>query len=638
MKSTAFSLGEIAHRRVLDEMLSIGSADVELGSVAGKVFVLDAHTLKIVSSVCKRSELTERGALFIEQIERPRQPFPDLDVVYFLTATAEMVDYLLCDQTDSSPYRYSYVYFTSSLEPRLFDKLIGSSQFVSRCKNLVEFNLDFVVFEPNVFHSDAPKTLNSLRNDADTSLVQSHIDCLLSVCASLKERPVLRFFDKSICSSISQRIALGLRRQLDALAKSSPALLKPNGTTLLILDRSIESSGLLVHDFFYQALALDVLDGVEPTGVQWALGINSGELAGEQATSVNPSFVYSAVLGKGGVENRRVILGESDPLWAKFRHEHFRIVSEKISKEVAGLVRSTEAARSGGSKDPLELLRGIPELQDQLAKLSVHLEMSKTLVSVFDKLCLMDVARIEQELLTGLDDEGKEVSCTKIYTALLALLSDRKTIGPEERLRLIMLYLSQVHDVSEITAQELVKTVGCLDANFEAAVSNFLALGIHGTRVGETSTQQLALITVPSNRHTLKLSKSKLKRNKHVTRNAKFVNCRFQSELRDVVEKTLQNSLDVVSFPNVGGTGISTYIPGGVSPDGPRVSAASQWGAAAQDPALATQQKLIVFVVGGITLTETREMAELSQLLGIEILLGGSTILTPKRLVEILLT
>ena len=657
MKPAALSLIDLVRRRICEEMIapSRASADLESGATsAGLVLVVDSHTLKIVSSVCKRSELSEKGALFIEQIERPRQPFPDLDVIYFLAPSSAPL--LLQDHTRDL-YRYSNVFFTSKVDPDLFGPLTASSQFVSRCKNFVELNLDFVCFEPTIFHCDAPMTLSQLSDERRwESLIQVHVDCLSSLCASLGERPVIRFHEKSV-SNLAQRVALGLRRETDSLAKSANAdLLKSSGTTVLILDRSIDSGVLLVHDFFYQALALDILDGVEPTGVQWALGHQPERTSEEQATSVVPSFSYTAVTGKGTEEKRKMLLSDSDFLWAKFRHEHFRVVSESISKEITALVRSNEIARraiSGGSPpaaDPLELLRGIPEFQDQISKLSVHLELSKKLLEVFESLRLMSVAALEQQLLTGLDDDGKEVGCTKIYNAMLALLGDHKTIAPEERLRLVMLYLSQVNDVSETTARELVKSVAGLDGDFERAVTNFLSLGIHGTKIaapegvvaGATGARG-SLITIPSTRHTLKFAsnKARMKRHRAVARTSKFVNCRYQSELREIVETVLNNGLDSTAFPHVGGTGTSTYVAGGISADGVmgiQKSAAAMWGQVMAQDAGGRRQKLVVFVIGGVTLAETREVSELAQQFGIDVLLGGSSILTPKRVVEILLT
>ena len=599
------------------------------------VLVLDSHTLKIVSSVCRRYELADQGVLFIEQIEKPRQPFPDLDVVYFLSEESSL-SHVLKDH-EAPLYRYSHAFFSAGrLSESAFSRLTSSREFVARCKNLVEMNLDYVSFEPRVFHADSPSAIRTLA-DASAESVQQHVNCLVSVCASLGEKPVIRYMADSV-STVSQRVALGLRRETDELAKSAEGKLKANGTTVLILDRSIETAGLFVHDFFYQALALDVLDGVEGCGVQWALGVTEGDK--EQAMSVVPSFTYKSVNGKGVEDRKQVILSEADPLWVRFRRDHFRVVSDAISREISTLAKTSDLAKLAKG-DPLELLRGIPEYQDQIAKLSVHVELSRKLIEAFDKLGLMDIAKLEQELATGVDDDGKEVICGKIFNALSLLCQDGR-VGPEERLRLVLLYLSQVDDVSESTAQDLVRKVARLDPDLETAVVRFLALGLHGTRTAPALLPDGPMgkvqPVIQANRHSMKqLSRlqirNKMKQNKTTAKNSKFVNCRFTSELKDVGELALNNQLDLASYPAVGGTGISSYSPTGGETG---TSAAALWGQGVGTKT--ARQKIIVFVLGGITLGEAREMAELEAKFGIDVLLGGSAVLTPKRLIEILLT
>lgn len=625
--------------------------DVESGRrtpPAGRVLVVDAHTLKIVSSSCRRFELSDRGAIFIEQIERVRQPFPDLDVVYFLSPTVESVNLLLKDHAEGL-YGYSFNFFSSTLSESLFSSLTNDRHFISRCKDLTEMNLDFVPFESRVFHCDQPMSLKKFRTEDAAemaSLVKTHVDSLVSLFASMGEVPVVRFSDKTLLgTNISQRVALGVKRELDGLAKTlgpNKLLFQPN-TTLLILDRSIETACLLVHDFHYQALALDILDGIDPngSGVQWALDLAPDQAATDvaQATSVLPSFEYTTTTGKGYEETRKVLLGEWDPLWARFRHEHFQMVAEHIRLELGRL-----GMKDG--KDPLEMLRTIPEYQDQLSKLSVHLELSRKLLEVFPKLQLMDVARIEQELATGVDEDGRDVSCQKIYQTLISIIASRE-IGPEERLRLAMLYLSQVNDISESTAQDLVKNICRLDPQFERAVAEFLALGIHGTKTAASIsgapdgvyTEKRGSVTpgIQISRHTVKLDKSQIKRNKTIAKKAKFVNCQFQSTLCSLVENCLQNQLESQAYPSLSGT-VSNFTPaGGAGLGGLGENKAAQWGQAVDAGASTAKQKLIVFVLGGVTLIETREIETLSKELGIDVCVGGSTILTPKRLVEILL-
>jgi len=316
------SLAELAKSRIIDEMfsslrMSDSGSDLEKGTKPHHfVLVLDSHTLKMVSSVFKRYDLSEKGAIFIEQIDKPRQPFTDLDVLYFLSPTDVSIAALLADHrsSDSLLYRYSHVFFSTKISENFFQKLVENKIFSSRCKNFVEMNLDFVVYENRVFHCDTVDAvfhlgLENAGNLNEEKIVQNHVSSVMSLCASLAEKPVIRYMSSS---PISKRVAASLRTEMDLLAKSGN--LKSRGTTLLIVDRSIETSPLFLHDFFYEALSLDILDGIEAdgSGVQWALSSTT-----ESATSVVPSFEYKTVTGKGE-EKRKVLLSEfSDPYWGK---------------------------------------------------------------------------------------------------------------------------------------------------------------------------------------------------------------------------------------------------------------------------------------------------------------------------------
>jgi hypothetical protein len=191
-----------------------------------------------------------------------------------------------------------------------------------------------------------------------------------------------------------------------------------------------------------------------------------------------------------------------------------------------------------------------------------------------------------------------------------------------------------------------------LDDDFQKIVRKFLNLKIHKTRFAPSITggpdglmngkrSSLTTPTVQSTRHTCRVDKAGLKRNKNVLKNSKFIHCRFQSELANAVEHCLGNKLDASTFPNIGGTGSSNYT---AVDDGKAVGTggAAAWAAAALEEEKSKsdnrRQKLIVFVIGGITLTEIRELDDLSTKYGIDVVAGGSCVLTSKRFIEILST
>ena len=673
----SLSLKELAKRRLIDDMLEIvklkmaqAEGDLEKGE-EGKSYlalIVDSHTLRILSGACRQYDIQERGVTVVEQLEKSRQPLSDLDAVYFLSPTEVSVELLLKDhKTHNALYRYSHAFFSGPLPEKLFDSLAKEESFVNRCYSLFELNVDYVSFEPRVFHCDKPMTIRHLRgNDANvmTALIRRHVDCLASVCASLRERPVIRFMARSTVSNLSEKIALGFKREIDAMASAMEKIHKPfknKGTTFLIVDRSIESCGLLVHEYTYQALALDVLDGAEPCGIKWGLGLEAVNVSGkdvvaEGSMSVLPSFQFTTTTGKGEEEVKNVVLGDHDDLWRRLRHAHVNDVSARTTMEIrefskshslAKLQKSTE--RRNSDADPIELLRGLPEYQDILSKYALHIELTKQCYDQIDRLKLMEVSRIEQELATGVDEEGKEVSCIKISQNLTSLLQSGR-IGAEEKLRLVALYLSQVNDVNESSAQTLVRTAASLTVENESVVKQFLSLGIHGTRAATVADKSAA----PTNRHSHKTvsDKNLLKKNKARAKASTIVNCRFVPRLKDIVESALTNTIDAAEFPLIGGSGSSIYSVGSSSPEngGKKKSNAAMWGQGkvasdgetenmktdlnSQD---LVRQKLVVFVVGGVTLAETRAMHELALQYNCDVLIGGSAILTPKRVVEILL-
>jgi syntaxin-binding protein 1 len=308
----------------------------------------------------------------------------------------------------------------------------------------------------------------------------------------------------------------------------------------------------------------------------------------------------------------------------------------------------------------MELLRGLPEYQDILSKYSLHIELSKQCFDAIEKLKLMEIGKIEQELATGVDDEGKDVSCIKVFQSLTTLVQSGR-IGPEEKLRLVALYLSQVNDVNESSAQTLVRTAASLSMEYESIVKQFLTLGIHGTKAASGVQSAAEKGAGASSRHSHKLAndKNQLKRNKARAKASSYVNCRFIPKLKDLVESVLTNVVDNTEYPLIGSSAsASSYsvTSGGASDIGDTSptsfkSTASMWGQtkAAADGQLAEEnegrtgdegkrrQKIVVFVIGGITLAETRAMAELEQQYNCDVLIGGSCLLTPKRLFEILL-
>lgn len=54
-------------------------------------------------------------------------------------------------------------------------------------------------------------------------------------------------------------------------------------------------------------------------------------------------------------------------------------------------------------------------------------------------------------------------------------------------------------------------------------------------------------------------------------------------------------------------------------------------------PSCEVSQRIIVFIIGGVTYSELRVAAEvMKDLRGVEVIMGGTSVLTPRRLIDIL--
>lgn len=52
----------------------------------------------------------------------------------------------------------------------------------------------------------------------------------------------------------------------------------------------------------------------------------------------------------------------------------------------------------------------------------------------------MDVGEVEQDMVTGVTEEGKKTNKTDLMNSLVAVIEDQ-TISPIDKLRLIMIYI-----------------------------------------------------------------------------------------------------------------------------------------------------------------------------------------------------
>ena len=653
------SLRENARTRIVEDMIgyaqsrsaalhaSAAADDLEAGkkslfgrnkkaqAVAEKymVMIVDKHTLKVLSGSCKNYNILEKGITVVEQLEKVRQPVPEFDAIYFLSPLDESINLLIKDFSGKQPmYKRAHVFFSFKLSDTQMETLARASELVNRCGTFAELYLHYVPYESRAFTSDQPLALNGLSSEATATRSTA---ALLTVCATLKERPVIRF-QRGSAGGVCEKVATALKREGDALwgkLEKTGVVPKSQPATVLVLDRSADTSALWLHEFFYEAMALDVLDG---TSVQWSLGLEDPkeDSSAQRATSVNATFTYDFVSGKGAREKKQAILSDQDDIWSRLRGLHFHQARETLNVEIQEFKKKHSALTSISKGEEgkvlstemqLQALRSLPEYQELMGSYWAHIELTGKCDAAVNDLKLMDVTKLEHELCTGLDEDGKEVTAVKLLTALTGLLQ-HGGLADEQKLRLCLLYATQMGDISESSVQALIKSTASLKPEYQQIFNSFLGLGLPGAT---------RFTSAPKPVHRMQADKNLMKLNKQRCKDATLANSRFVSRVTALSESALTGTLDENEFPFVDGQRPAVRS----SLRAPAVagkSAAAQWGLVSNQ-ADDLKTRLIVFVVGGVTLNELRTTQKLAGNLSADIYMGGSTILTPKRLVEILL-
>lgn len=79
-----------------------------------KVLVLDDESTRVISSALTMFDIMERRVTIVENLFKSRQPFPEMDVVYFITPKESSINALLADFADPRKQKYGSVHIVFS--------------------------------------------------------------------------------------------------------------------------------------------------------------------------------------------------------------------------------------------------------------------------------------------------------------------------------------------------------------------------------------------------------------------------------------------------------------------------------------------------------------------------------------------
>lgn len=437
------------------------------------------------------------------------------------------------------------------------------------------------------------------------------------MCVSLGEYPTIRYYRPRTptheASVLCSHLARFVQDELDLYAKFHedfpPPSTRPRGV-LYIVDRTMDLCAPILHEFTYQAMAFDLLPIKEGDKITYKTIVNEG---------------------RPDAEHKDVEIGEKDRIWVENRHRHMKDTIEKLMGDFQRFIDEnphfTKSDDNANSLNAIkDMLAGLPQFQEMKEAYSLHLSMAQECMNIFQKQKLPDLASVEQVgrhycfliwltltywqiLATGLDEDYKKPK--NIADQVIRTLDD-DSIGPPDRLRLLALYLMYKDGLlpSDLTKLLLHAQLPSHDAE---VIRNLDLLGVNTTRALKDP-RPTPLPLFPQ-------------KPPPATAQEEYALSRYEPALQLLLENHATGTVDPTTFPYTKPPLDLDTSTNQLSTTSLR-SAKPTW-AKSRNASSEPRQRVIVFMAGGATYSESRACYEVGRRTNKEVFLVTSHMLTP---------
>ncbi|KAK4165861.1 protein transport protein sec1 [Cladorrhinum sp. PSN259] len=576
-----------------------------------KVLVLDETTKQIVDSSVNEDDILNHNIANIERIEERRAPNPEMDAIYFLSPKPHIVDCLLAD-FERRRYRSGFLVWTGFLPDYLQRKLEVARRYIAA--QPPPLLVDFFPRESHLVTFKDPHSFLLLYNPFCNDIVGGYLKDLArkiaSVCITLGERPKVRYYAPRndtyeanvLCFHLANFVWKELKTYHDWNKNYPPPSSRPQ-STLLITDRSMDLMAPLVHELTYQAMIHDLLPlREEPDGkVTYHMTINEGA---------------------ANEEEKDMPLHDKDSVWVQYRHRHIQDTLEKLPEDFQKFRNqnpnfSGQNQNSTSLNDIRDMMAGLPQYTEMKEAYSLHVNMAQEVKNIFANYKLFEVTEIEQTLATGLDENLKKPK--GILEQVVRLLDD-PNVTPNDRLRLVAIYaLFRDGMISEDIMRLLwhAQLQRSRDSTDKLIIENLELLGARPLKGLKEARQPIPPLFPPKTDDT---------------NNTNSLS-RFEPAVKHMLEDFCNGNLDSTLFPYHDEDKPKADEQEGPNTQGSLRSAAPRW-ASANRRQVENRQRIIVFVAGGATYSESRACYEVSEKHNRDVYLVTSHSVSPAKYIE----
>ena len=571
-----------------------------------KIVILDAGSKRLVDNAVREDDILKENVTNIEQIEDRRPMNQQMDAIYILSPLPHIVDCLMTD-FERRRYRRAYIIWTSLLPSEERARIDQSRLAMEQIELMKVLNINFFPRESHLITFRDPWSFPTLFHPACNQLVRRHMDELaqkiVSTCVSLGEYPAIRYYSpqesshdaRVLCSHLARFVQLELDQYAKYHEDFPPSSTRPRGA-LIITDRSMDLFAPLIHEFTYQAMVHDLLPLQEGDKILYKTSLQGNDAARMA---------------------RNVEISEKDNLWVNNRHLHMKDVLDKLASEFQAFKAKNPQFAESDNPSSLnnikDMLAGLPQYQEGKDAFSLHLNMASDAMSIFQKRKLAEIASVEQSLATGLDEDYKK---PKNVADQVVRLLDEDTVTPPDRLRLIMQYLLYRNGLLPSDTQRLLAHAQ-LPAQDAEVIQNLEFLGAHVTRALR---DPRPLAQPPFGRKQAPANPSEEESGLS----------RYDPAIKPMLEEHILGTLDQLKFPFTKphlDAAEALKVQETMSQSSLR-SAKPTW-ARTRPSALEPRQRIIVFVAGGATYSESRACYEASNSFNKDVFLATTHMLTP---------
>lgn len=661
------------------------------------IMIVDLNSYKILSLLCKNEELLERGVSLIELINCERDNLEDFDCIYFLSSNIQSVDIMINDFKDEkcAKYKNIHILFTSNIskDNQILDLIASNNFILKRIKSCACINLHFFAYESRIFYFHNSLSLFNYFPLINNDILSQISSILLSVCSCLKIFPSIRYQNSELCRSFSH-IFYNSIKNLHTIYNDKNKITNTNINTysnknndnqsdnnnnnhmnndiyhynnnrnddiLLILDRSIDTSILFIHDYSYQSLCYDLLNintiyemqfdqtkiNEQPNEHIYSNTCNdtyyddkNTEMGGEGKKKKNidaHTVLFEITNNDQKKEEKEALLSEEDHLWSSYRHHHIQDVNEIIKNEISAFTEKNAVVKIQKKNvlnptEALDALRSLPQYETLIEQYWLHYYLCNNCFKLLQDKNIVDVGLVEQDICCNVDKYGKELNHQKNLASVNTIITSDE-YDQEEKTRLLLLYFMNYININDNDKMKIIESAQ-LNLFMKNIINEFLKLNLHNSGYYSASDEPIQL---SSNKihHVLENSnKKKIKHYKNVAKNSKYELSRHEPIIKDIILDIYNDTLDENYFPHVDPTHQQEIKAGHASHENKQnVSRGTIWDFKTENKNQTKKEKkrkILIFIIGGITYPEIKQIYEMSNELDVDIYLGGTNLLTSK--------